>query len=85
MPRGLGALRDHPLRLARKRQEGAAQRRRPGRRQPEEYRNALKAAKAEYEKPFEREAELIEKSQRLSQINASLELDRKDDSGEAVA
>ena len=50
----------------------------------EEYRNALKAAKAEYEKPFEREAELIEKSQRLSQINASLELDRKDDSGEAV-
>ena len=51
----------------------------------EEYRNALKAAKAEYEKPFEREAELIEKSQRLSQINASLELDRKDDSGEAVA
>lgn len=51
----------------------------------EEYRNSLKAAKAEYEKPFEREAELIEKSQRLSQINASLELDRKDDSGEAVA
>lgn len=51
----------------------------------EEYRYALKTAKEEYEKPFEREAELIEKSQRLSQINASLELDRKDDSGEAVA
>ena len=51
----------------------------------EEYRYALKTAKEEYEKPFEREAELIEKSQRLSQINASLELDREDDSGEAVA
>ena len=51
----------------------------------EEYRYALKTAKEEYEKPFEREAKLIEKSQRLSQINASLELDREDDSGEAVA
>ena len=49
------------------------------------YYNPNISPKEEYEKPFEREAELIEKSQRLSQINASLELDRKDDSGEAVA